>query len=62
MVWTGSQMIVWGGTNPTTLLTTGGLYRPPMLARGLHTGIITLTAPDAYNSPQLTTVLVTITP
>jgi hypothetical protein len=29
-VWTGSQMVVWGGTHDfITVLNTGGVYTPP---------------------------------
>src|SRR5204863_7725188 len=27
-VWTGSEMIVWGGWNPPTIFNTGGKYNP----------------------------------
>jgi len=62
LVWTGSRMIIWGGVTLSSMLDTGGIYRPPMLPEGLHTGTITLTAPGASNSPQTITVLLTVTP
>ena len=46
-VWTGSQMIVWGGANNSTVFNTGGRYHP-----GTDTWIATSTnnAPDARAS------------
>jgi hypothetical protein len=61
LVWTGDRMIVWGGSS-SVILNTGAIYRPAILPDGLHIGTITLTAPGATNSPQIITVLLTITP
>ncbi len=58
-VWTGSEMIVWGGYDGSALAT-GALYRPPIsLSAGTYTGTITLTDPEATNNPR--TVAVTLT-
>ena len=62
MVWTGRSAIVWGGDENGTLVTTGGLYQPPIPALGSHAATITISAPDADNSPQLITVDLTVNP
>ncbi|HOX05006.1 MAG TPA: Ig-like domain-containing protein, partial [Planctomycetota bacterium] len=58
-VWTGTEMIVWGGGDGG-YLNTGARYRPPIsLSPGTYTGTVTVADPNASNSPQ--TVAVTLT-
>lgn len=56
-VWAGAEMIVWGGYDGGAFQNTGRRYRPPIaLLPGTYTGTLTLTDPDATNSPRTITV------
>jgi hypothetical protein len=52
-VWTGLEMIIWGGYDGTGFNNTGKRYVPPIaLTPGTYTATLTITDPDASNSPQ----------
>ena len=61
MVWTGNQMIVWGGTSASQLLDTGGLYRPPATAQ-TQMATITLSIAGGYTPTQQISVSLTVLP
>jgi hypothetical protein len=42
-VWTGTQMIVWGGEDGSGALNTGAIYQPPIPAVGTHRATVTIT-------------------
>ena len=57
-------MIVWGGySEGEGFMNSGKRYRPPIaLAVGTYTGTLTVSDPDAGNSPRTITVTLTVTP
>ncbi len=61
-VWTGTEMIVWGGYHGGDL-NTGGRYCPPIsLSAGTYNATVTVSAPNASNSPQVIYVNLTVAP
>ena len=59
-IWTGLEMIVWGGA---PALNSGKRYVPAIgLPVGIHTGTFTVSDPAASNSPQHVSVTYQITP
>jgi subtilisin family serine protease len=59
-VWTGSEMIVWGGYNGS-FLNSGGRYVPPArMADGTYHGMVTVSDPNATNNPQTVSVTLRI--
>ena len=59
-VWTGSQMIVWGGRNGV-YHGDGKPYVPPIsLSYGTYTGTITISDPAATNDPQTVSVTLNV--
>jgi hypothetical protein len=62
-VWIGGEMIAWGGYDGGAFHQEGRRYRPPIaLAAGTYIGTLTLTDPDASNSPRTISVTLTVTP
>jgi hypothetical protein len=63
-VWAGSEMLVWGGySEGEGYMNSGKRYRPPIsLAPGTYTGTLTITDPDAGNSPRTISVTLTVNP
>lgn len=63
-VWAGTEAIVWGGySEGEGYMNTGKRYKPPFaLTPGVYTGTITITDPDATNSPRTINVTLTVTP
>jgi hypothetical protein len=63
-VWLGAEAIVWGGYSEVEgYFNTGKRYKPPLsLPVGVYTGTLTITDPDASNSPRTVTVTLTVTP
>jgi N-acetylneuraminic acid mutarotase len=60
-VWTGSEMVVWGGA--PSFQNTGKRYLPAVaLPVGTHAGVFTVSDPRAANSPQHVTVTFQVTP
>ncbi|HTL51348.1 MAG TPA: hypothetical protein VL860_02105, partial [Planctomycetota bacterium] len=52
-VWSGSEMIVWGGYASGVFRNDGARYQPAVsLAAGLYRGTITVSDPHATNNPQ----------
>jgi N-acetylneuraminic acid mutarotase len=62
-VWTGGEMIIWGGYDGGGFNSVGRRYLPPIgLTPGVHTGTLTVSSPEASNSPQTVVVTLTVTP
>ncbi len=61
-VWTGAKMIVWGGDDGLgASLNTGGLYQPPIPAKGQNTATITVTSTGPLGTAlQVVTVTLTV--
>lgn len=57
-IWAGHQMIVWGGYSPAGgFMNSGQRYVPPIsLAPGTYVGTLTVSDPNASNSPQKVSV------
>jgi hypothetical protein len=63
LVWTGREMIAWGGVNATTNLNTGALYRPPLLVPGTYQAEVLITAATlGQGSAERVRVTLTVTP
>lgn len=62
-VWTGLEMIIWGGYDGAGFNNTGRRYVPPItLTPGAYTGTLTITDPEASNSPQTVGVTFNVGP
>jgi hypothetical protein len=62
-VWTGLEMIIWGGYDGSAFNNTGKRYVPPIaLTPGSASATLTITDPDAGNSPQTVGVTLNIGP
>jgi hypothetical protein len=62
-VWTGLEMIIWGGYDGSGFNNLGQRYHPPVsLVPGVYTGSLTVSDPNASNSPQTISVTLTVTP
>jgi hypothetical protein len=62
-IWTGLEMIVWGGYDGTTFNNNGQRYVPPLaLTPGVYTATLTIEDPTFSNSPQTVDVTFTVTP
>src|SRR6185503_21368601 len=62
--WVGSELIVWGGySEGGGYMNSGRRYRPPIsLTPGTYLGTLTITDPDASNSPRTVSVTLTVNP
>jgi hypothetical protein len=62
-IWTGMEMIIWGGFDGGGYNNGGQRYVPPIaLAPGSYTGTLTVSDPDAGNSPQTVSVTLNVGP
>ena len=61
-IWTGSEVIFWGGWGGPRL-NTGVRYAPPqMMAPGTYGATISVSDPNASNNPQSVSVTLDVTP
>jgi len=62
-VWTGKEMIAWGGEDGIDRINTGGAYEPLInLSAGTYNGTLTVSAPGASNNPQIINTTFTVSP
>ncbi len=59
-VWTGTQMVVWGGEDGGGPLDTGGVYQPPIPSIGPNPSLITISPP--IGEPTDLNIALTVTP
>lgn len=60
-IWTGREMVVWGGFTGS-YENTGGRYQPPIsLSKGTYTGTVTVADPYATGSPKTIAVTFQVT-